>query len=215
MFLTLLGASVAGGRTGVAAVALGLAAAGTGVVPATGTGGASLGVGASGAAVTTTRATGVVALGLGGTGTGRVRVAGGGGAALQLSVGAVGQLPVRGSGACALGLAATGRGGRVIAVRVVDRTGVRLLALDQTVRRMAAVDSTQAAVVPLLTEAGVGLLTEASELLELEEAGSVALTLPWRLGVVDRSASLLAVTTGSSQPRILIRESPPIPTAAR
>ena len=144
-----------------------------------------------------------------------MRVAGFGGAALGLSVGAVGQLPVGGSGACALGLAATGRGGRVIAVRVVDRTGARLLAVDATGVRLAVANSSGVAVVPLLTESGAGLLTEAGDLFNLEEAGTVLLALPWQLAVQDSSGPLAVVARDASLPRVTVAESPPIPSAAR
>lgn len=216
MFLTLLGASAAAaGRTGAAVVALGLATTGAGVVPVTGGGGGALGVGATGAAVATTRGAGSAALGLAGAGTGAVRVAAAGSAALGVGSAGGGQLLVRGSAACGVGLGAGGRGGRVIAVRIIDRSGVRLLAVDQSARRLGAADSTGVAVVPLFAEDGGALLTEAGDLLELEEAGVVALTLPWRLAVTDASAARAGVALDASAPRLTVREAPPIPSAAR
>lgn len=216
MFLTLLGASAAAaGRTGVATVALGLATAAAGTVPATGSGAAGLGLSAGATAVTTTRGAGAAALGLGATGTARVRVAGAGSGAFGVGTAAVGQLPIRATGAASLGVGTAARGGRVIAVRIVDRSGVRLLAVDQSGRQLGAIDSTGVAVVPLFTEDGVGLLTEAGDLLELEEAGAVALALPWRLAVADASAARAGVALDASAPRLTVREAPPIPSAAR
>ncbi len=102
-----------------------------------------------------------------------------------------------------------------MALLVVDRSGARLRATDVGGRRLGAIDSTGVAVVPLFTEDGVGLLTEAGDLLELEEAGTVALALPWRLNVADASAARAGVALDASAPRLTVREAPPIPSAAR
>jgi hypothetical protein len=216
MFLTLLGASAAAaGRTGVATVALGLATAAAGTVPATGSGAAGLGLSASATAVTTTRAAGAAALGLGATGTARVRVAGTGSCALGVGTAAVGQLPIRATGAASLGVGTAARGGRVIAVRIVDRSGVRLLAVDVGATLVTVSRSVGTPVMPLLTEASVPLLTEDGELLELESSGLPAATSLERLSMSEMTAPRAVVTRDASVPRLTVREAPPIPSAAR